>query len=85
MAYLAEHAPDIPALRQHGLIDLDPYKVTFMTYIPSMTLTKAWPTLTLEDKVYIQRQLGDIFGRLRTLRQQDGYPSGGIGGQGVSD
>jgi len=85
MAYLAEHAPDIPAPRPHGLIDLGPYKVIFMSYIPSMTLAKAWPTLTLENKVSIQRQLGDIFGRLRMLRQQDGYPLGGIGGQGVTD
>jgi len=85
MQYLAEHAPDIPAPRPHGLIDLHPFTVIFMSYIPSMTLTKAWPTLTHENKVSVQHQLDDIFGRLRKLKQPDGFALGGVGGERVKD
>ncbi|KAK2855645.1 hypothetical protein FQN49_004991 [Arthroderma sp. PD_2] len=56
-----------------------------MTYVPEMTLAQAWPNLTHEDKMSIQRQLDDIFRRLRTLRQDDGHPLGGVCGEGVKD
>ena len=85
MQYLVEHAPDIPSPRPHGLIDFAPFKVIFMSYIPSVTLTKTWPTLTYEQKVSVQHQLDDIFGRLRKLKQPDGSILGGVGGEGVKD
>lgn len=50
-----------------------------------MTLTKAWPSLAHEDKLFIQRQLDDIFHRLRTMRQDDGHSFGGISGEGAKD
>ncbi|DAA78836.1 TPA_exp: hypothetical protein A8136_2621 [Trichophyton benhamiae CBS 112371] len=53
--------------RPHGLIAFAPFCVVSMSYIPGMTPTKAWPSLAHEDKLFIQRQLDDIFHRLRTI------------------
>ncbi|KAM5432816.1 hypothetical protein MferCBS31731_007342 [Microsporum ferrugineum] len=85
LQYLERWMPDIPAPRPHGLIAFAPFRVVFMSYVPGMTLTKAWPNLTHEDKLSIQRQLDAIFRRLRTIRQDDGHPLGGISGEGVKD
>ena len=85
MQYLAEHAPDIPAPRPYGLIYFGRFNIIFMSYIPSMTLTQAWPSLAHDQKLSVQHQLNDIFTRLRNLKQQDGYPLGGVGGEGVKD
>ncbi|KAI1927241.1 hypothetical protein LOZ65_002367 [Ophidiomyces ophidiicola] len=60
-------------------------KVIFMTYIPDMTLTKAWPNLSHDEKLLIQRQLDDIFRRLRSIRQDDGNILGGVCGEGVKE
>ncbi|OJD19625.1 hypothetical protein AJ78_00482 [Emergomyces pasteurianus Ep9510] len=85
MPYLAEHAPEIPAPKPHGLIRFGPFHAIFMSYIPDMTLAQAWPSLSLIDKVSIQQQLDDIFRRLRTLRQENGNELGGISGEGVKE
>ncbi|KAM5454227.1 hypothetical protein MaudCBS49596_002240 [Microsporum audouinii] len=85
LQYLERWMPDIPAPRSHGLIAFAPFRVVFMSYVPDMTLTKAWPNLTHEDKLSIQRQLDAIFRRLRTIRQDDGHPLGGISGEGAKD
>ncbi|RHZ51900.1 hypothetical protein CDV55_103613 [Aspergillus turcosus] len=73
LQYLAERAPEIPVPKPHGLIRTGLLCVIFMTYIPSMTLTEAWPTLTHQGKVSVQRQLDDIFCQLRTLQKDDYY------------
>ena len=85
LQYLAQHAPDFPAPKPHGLVNLGRHNVVFMSYIPSMPLANAWPSMTYDQKVSIQRQLDDIFRRLRQLKQPDGLPLGGVGGQGVKD
>jgi hypothetical protein len=82
--YLAEHAPEIPAPRPHGLVKFDSVRIMFMTYFPSMTLESAWPNLTHEDKMSIQKQLNDIFVKLRSLTS-DGHFLGGVNGEGVQD
>jgi hypothetical protein len=61
MRYLAEQAPDIPAPSPHGLVALGPFRVIFMSYVPDMTLTQAWASLTTREKLSIQNQLDDIF------------------------
>ena len=38
--YLAEHVPDVPAPRQHGLLWISVYAILFMTYTPFKTLEK---------------------------------------------
>ena len=65
--HLAEYAPEIPAPRPHGLVKFDSVRIMFMTYFPSMTLEAAWPSLMHEDKISIQKQLNDIFIKLRSL------------------
>lgn len=85
MQYLSEHLPELPAPRGHGMIQLGVYRVIFMTYIPGMTLTEAWPKLAHDEKVSIQCQLDKIFRMLRTLRQSDGNALGGVGGEGVKE
>jgi hypothetical protein len=84
MKYLAEHAPDIPAPKPHGLAKFDSVRILFMTYFPSMTLESAWPKLTHEDKVSIQKQLDAIFIKLRSL-SWNGHSLGGVGGESVKD
>jgi hypothetical protein len=85
LQYLAKHAPDIPVPRPHGLVKFEPFCAMFMSYIPSMTLTEAWPKLTHEGKISVQHQLDDIFNRLRAIKQEDGHRLGGLGGEGVKD
>ncbi|KAH1543790.1 hypothetical protein KXX57_005734 [Aspergillus fumigatus] len=85
MQYLLEWAPDIPAPRPHGLVAFGPFRVIFMSYIPGTTLTQAWPNLLHEEKLSIQRQLDEIFRRLRALRQDDGDVLGGVCGEGVKE
>ena len=83
LQYLAEQIPEIPAPRPHGLIRVGSFCVIFMSYIPSMTLTEAWPSLSHEEKVSVKNQLDDIFNRLRTARSEDSHYVGGVGGEGV--
>ncbi|KAH8795578.1 phosphotransferase family protein [Hyaloscypha finlandica] len=82
--YLAAYAPEIPAPRPHGLVKFDSVRILFMTYFPSMTLESAWPNLLHEDKVSIQKQLNDIFIKLRSLTG-DGPFLGGVNGEGAKD
>nr|POE77832.1 hypothetical protein CFP56_09475 [Quercus suber] len=83
--YLMEEAPDIPAPRPHGLIALGPFQVLFMSYIPGVTLTKAWPNLLPNQKSSIQQQLDELFSRLRTLQMANGHTLGGVCGEGVKE
>lgn len=85
MQFLANRAPDIPAPRAHGLIAFGPFRVIFMSYIPSMTLAQAWPSLSHEGKLSVQQELEDIFCRLRSLRQEDGEVLGGVRGEGAKE
>ncbi|OJJ73694.1 hypothetical protein ASPBRDRAFT_41394 [Aspergillus brasiliensis CBS 101740] len=86
MQFLEERAPEIPAPKPHGLVAFGPFRVIFMSYVPGTTLTKAWPNLSHEDKLTIQRQLDDIFCSLRQIRQREGTnPLGGIRGEGVKE
>ncbi|KAK0115399.1 hypothetical protein ONS96_013855 [Cadophora gregata f. sp. sojae] len=84
LQYLAEHAPDIPAPKPHGLIMFGSVQVMFMTYIPSITLEQAWCSLTHDNKVSIQQQLDGINCKLRRLKG-DGQRLGGVGGEGVKE
>ncbi len=79
MQYLYKHAPDIPAPLPHGVVKLGNFWAIFMTYIPSITLEKAWPSLDHEQKVSIQHQLNDILTRMREMKQAEGLPLGGVG------
>ncbi|KAJ5130282.1 uncharacterized protein N7515_006321 [Penicillium bovifimosum] len=83
LRYLAEQIPEIPAPRPYGMIVFGSFCMIFMSYIPSMTLTEAWPSLSHEQKISVQHQLDDIFRRLRTVRRGDGHSLGGVGGEGV--
>lgn len=85
MQYLMDQVPDIPAPRPHGLVAFGPFRVIFMSYIQGTTLAQTWPSLLHEEKLSIQRQLDDIFLRLRTLQQNNGSPLGGICGEGVKE
>lgn len=85
LQYLQAHVPEVPAPRPHGLVRLGYYWAIFMTYVPSTTLEKAWPSLFHEQKVSIQHQLDGILIRMREMKQADGLPLGGVGGEGVKD
>ncbi|EGD84522.1 hypothetical protein H112_08229 [Trichophyton rubrum D6] len=85
LQYLASHASDLPVPRVHGLIMLGHYRVMFMSYIQGITIDKVWSGLSHEGKVSLKEQLGNIFSRLRCLRQDDGQELGGLGGEGVKD
>ncbi|OJI90950.1 hypothetical protein ASPTUDRAFT_186735 [Aspergillus tubingensis CBS 134.48] len=86
MQFLEKRAPQIPAPRPHGLVAFGPFRVIFMSYVPDMTLTQAWPNLSHENKLSIQRQLDDIFCSLRQIRQKEGTSTlGGTCGEGVKE
>ncbi|OJJ49026.1 hypothetical protein ASPZODRAFT_149986 [Penicilliopsis zonata CBS 506.65] len=85
MQYLEQQVPDIPASRPRGLVEFYPYWVIFMSYVPDMSLADAWPSLRHKDKLSIQHQLEAMFDRLRSIRQDDGQPLGGVCGEGVKE
>ncbi|KAK3295076.1 kinase-like domain-containing protein [Chaetomium fimeti] len=85
LQYLAQHASDFPAPKPHGLLQFVHSKLIMMSYIPSTTLHDVWPSLSRQNKLSIQRQLDQLFKRLRDLKQQPGGRLGGVGGEGVSD
>lgn len=85
MQFLAEWAPNIPLPKTHGLIAFGPFRVIFMSYIPDVTLAKVWPNLSHEGKLFIQKQLEDIFRQLRSIRQHDGKALGGVCGEGAKE
>ncbi|CAG8348286.1 unnamed protein product [Penicillium salamii] len=80
LQYLAEQIPEIPAPRPCGLIKFGSFCIIFMSYIPSMTLSKAWPCLSHEQKISVQHQLDGIFRKLRSVRKADGHYLGLDGG-----
>lgn len=84
MQFLAKRAPDIPAPRVHGLIALGPLRVIFMSRVPGITLAEAWPSLSHDEKLSIQRQLDEIFHRLRSLKQHNHW-IGGVCGEGAKE
>lgn len=85
LQYLAENAPDLPIPKPHGLIMLGRIGVMFMSYVPGTALDQVWSHLSREGKLSIQKQLEEIFSRLRSLRQEDGIELGGVRGEGVKD
>ncbi|KAJ5958917.1 uncharacterized protein N7479_006067 [Penicillium vulpinum] len=85
LQYLAEHTTDLPIPKPHGLIMLGNIGVMFMSYVPGTALDKVWSRLSHQGKLSIQKQLDDIFSRLRGLRQDDGTELGGVRGEGVKD
>ena len=68
MQYLYENAPDIPAPRPNGLVKIGNHWAIFMTYIPSITLEDAWPSLCHEQKASVQHQLNDILTKMREIK-----------------
>lgn len=85
LQYLAQHIPEVPAPKPHGLVSLGHYIVMFMSFTPSKTLAEVWPSLTHHQKVSIQRQLDDILRSLRQMKQPDGLPLGWLGMGFVTD
>ncbi|KAL2839489.1 hypothetical protein BJY01DRAFT_237075 [Aspergillus pseudoustus] len=83
LQYLAEHVPNLPIPKPHGLVELG--RAMFVTYIPDTTLEKTRPTLPPGAKASIQSQLDAKFSRLRSLRQDDEPEHGGIRGEGFKD
>ncbi|KAK2813705.1 hypothetical protein FQN50_000103 [Emmonsiellopsis sp. PD_5] len=85
LQYLADHACHLPIPKPHGLIMLGNLRAMFMSYIPGITLEKAWLHMSHGAKLSLQKQLDLIFSQLRSLRQDDGHELGGVGGEGVKD
>lgn len=85
MQYLWEHAPDIPAPRPLGLVDLNATSYIFMSFVPGLTLDKVWPMLTQERKISLGDQLNDLLLDLKKLQRPDWMPLGGVGGEGCKD
>ncbi len=65
----------------HGCIRLGNQLIMFMSYIPSLSLGNVWSKLLHENKNSIPDRLNEILERLRTLRQPDGLPIGGVAGE----
>jgi hypothetical protein len=76
--YLTRNAPEILVPWMHGCIRLGNRIIGFMSYIPSASLDKIWPKPSHENKKSIRDKLNEILERLRTLRQPDGLPFGGV-------
>ncbi|CAG8045348.1 unnamed protein product [Penicillium olsonii] len=85
LQYLAEKTPDLPIPKPHGLIMLDSIGIMLMSYVPGTTLQKVWPSLSPDGKLSIQKQLEEIFSRIREIRQDDGIELGDAQGEGVKD
>ncbi|KAG8418804.1 hypothetical protein J3459_012024 [Metarhizium acridum] len=42
MQYLQDRMPGVPAPRPHGLVNLSEFYLTFMRFVPGLSLEKAW-------------------------------------------
>ncbi|KAJ6020781.1 multidrug resistance-associated protein [Penicillium herquei] len=85
LQYLAENVHELPIPNPHGVIRIGDISAMFMSYVPGTNLDEVWSHLSHEGKLFIQKQLDDIFPRLRSLRQEDGAELGGVCGEGVKD
>ncbi|CAG7929923.1 unnamed protein product [Penicillium olsonii] len=85
LQYLAEKTSDLPIPKPRGLIILDSIVFMLMSYVPGTTLQKAWPSLSPDGKLSIQKQLEEILSRMREIRQDDGIELGDVQGEGVKD
>ncbi|KAJ5611502.1 hypothetical protein N7528_008607 [Penicillium herquei] len=85
LQYLAEHVPELPIPKPHGVIRLGDVSAMFMSYVPGINLEQVWSLLSHEGKLSIQKQLDEIFSSVRSLRQEDGSELGGVCGDGVKD
>lgn len=85
LQYFAQHAPELPVPKPHGLITWHASHLTLMTYIPSTTLRAAWPSLSEGNGLSIREQLGKIVTAWRSIPVEPGVRLGGISGEGVRD
>lgn len=85
LKYLQKCLPSFPAPRGHGLISSKGLWLLFTTWIPGLTLEKAWSRLEGIQKRNISGQLDTLFSSLRSLPFPENTPLGGIDGQGCRD
>lgn len=85
LQYLQLHRPQIPVPQPHGLITSGQSAYLLMSYVPGITLSKAWPQLQLFQKEAISKKLDDIFSDLRQLQRPDKFALGGVAGEGCKD
>ncbi|KLU80950.1 hypothetical protein MAPG_00046 [Magnaporthiopsis poae ATCC 64411] len=68
LRYFAEHAPDLDTVpKPHGLLAFGNTTISLATYLLSMNLWDAWPSLTQENKQPIQERLSEIVAAWRAL------------------
>lgn len=85
MRFLAQHKPDFPAPRPHGLFVCGKYSYLFMTYIPGITLENVWNTLTEVQKLHLTDDLNRLILELRAIPLPTKAPLGGVAGEGCKD
>lgn len=78
LSYLEKHAPDFPAPRPHGLIHMGVYSFLFTSYIPDISLEKAWCDLDLDQKRDISHQVDLLLIRLRSIPYLKNAPLGDV-------
>jgi hypothetical protein len=85
LTYLKEHLPAFPAPRPLGLVEFGIFYLLFTTFIPGLSLEKAWPSLDESHKHRISTQLDTLFSDLRSLPFPENTPLGSVRGDGCTD
>jgi hypothetical protein len=85
LTYLQEQSPDFTVPKPHGLISLGIHCFLFTTYIPGMTLERAWPELKFSHKQSVSHQLDALLTKPRSMSFPKHTPLGDVTGGGCRD
>ncbi|EGY18663.1 uncharacterized protein VDAG_09189 [Verticillium dahliae VdLs.17] len=85
LAYLQQHQHRFPAPRPHGVVRLGQFCLLFTSFIPGITLEKAWSRFDNMEKTAISNQLDTLVATLRLIPFPENTTLGGVLGGGCKD
>jgi Phosphotransferase enzyme family len=85
LQYLDQHHLHIPVPKPHGVLHMRGMFLMFTSFIPGITLEKAWPLIDASGKARIRAQLEAIFCKIRALPFSERSQLGGVGQEGCKD
>ncbi|KAF2150392.1 kinase-like protein [Myriangium duriaei CBS 260.36] len=85
LVYLAANLPSLPVPKPHGMVDFGPRRVLFTDFVPGQTMEATWPSLSVEEKIGLSKDLDRMFVALRELPMPEGEVLGSLDGSGCVD
>ncbi|KKY25339.1 putative phosphotransferase enzyme family protein [Phaeomoniella chlamydospora] len=79
LKWIGDCAPHAAIPRLLGAATIGDLTLIFMSFMEGQSLDKAWPLLTTNEKLSIQKQLNDILGKFRQIMWEEATPMGNCG------